>query len=222
MLHRDPDTKALQAQQTIDHINQQIQKYQQQKNFPVTTPPNTPKVNTTKEDIIKNFRLYCCQLKQDLSRIQSKETGEGEAEDSNEDSIIITLQIAFKLLTLLINYKPLNKVLKWIRYPIPYKKDLLDRLHDAIIFSKFDLKSGYWQIQVTESDRYKTAFNGPFAQYEWNVMPIGVKNAPSEFQNIMNDIFYPYSNSIIVYIDHILVFYKILNNIFIILIYLNK
>ncbi|KAG5587048.1 hypothetical protein H5410_047482 [Solanum commersonii] len=40
---------------------------------------------------------------------------------------------------LVINYKPLNKALKWIRYPIPNKKDLLDRVYDAIIFSKFDL-----------------------------------------------------------------------------------
>lgn len=83
---------------------------------------------------------------------------------------------------LVINYKPLNKVLKWIRYPISNKKDLLDRLHDAIIFSKFDLKSRYWQIQITENDRYKTAFNVPFGQYEWNVMPFGLKMHPLNFK----------------------------------------
>ena len=82
---------------------------------------------------------------------------------------------------LVINYKPLNKALKWIKYPIPNKKDLLDSLFDANIFSKFDLKSGYWQIQIKESDRFKTAFNVPFGQYEWNVMPFGLNNAPSEF-----------------------------------------
>ena len=37
-------------------------------------------------------------------------------------------------------------------------------------------------------------------------MPFGLKNAPSEFQNIMNDIFNQFSNFIIVYIDDILVF----------------
>ena len=47
---------------------------------------------------------------------------------------------------LVINYKPLNKTLQWIRYPIPNKKDLLDKLHEATIFSKFDMKSGFWQI----------------------------------------------------------------------------
>jgi hypothetical protein len=44
---------------------------------------------------------------------------------------------------LVINYKPLNEALKWIRYPIPNKKDLLSRLYDATIFSKFDMKSGF-------------------------------------------------------------------------------
>jgi hypothetical protein len=47
---------------------------------------------------------------------------------------------------LVINYKPLNSALKWIRYPIPNKKKLLQKLHFAFIFSKFDMKSGFWQI----------------------------------------------------------------------------
>ena len=37
---------------------------------------------------------------------------------------------------LVINYKPLNIALQWIRYPIPNRKDLLDRLHEATICSK--------------------------------------------------------------------------------------
>jgi len=37
-------------------------------------------------------------------------------------------------------------------------------------------------------------------------MPFGLKSAPSEFQNIMNDIFTPYTSFIIVYIDDVLIF----------------
>ena len=76
---------------------------------------------------------------------------------------------------LVINYKHLNKALQWIRYPIPNKKDLLDRLYEATIFSKFDIKSGFWQIQIDEKDRYKTAFTIHFGHYEWNVMPFDFK-----------------------------------------------
>jgi hypothetical protein len=67
---------------------------------------------------------------------------------------------------LVINYKPLNKVLEWIRYPIPNKRDLINRLSGSMIFSKFDMKSGFWQIQIHEKDKYKTAFVTPFGQYE--------------------------------------------------------
>ena len=107
---------------------------------------------------------------------------------------------------LVINYKPLNKVLQWIRYPIPNKRGLLKKLYNTKLFSKFDMKSGFWQIQVAEQVRYKTAFTVPFGHYEWNVMPFGLKNAPSEFQRIMNDIFNPYTTFTIVYIDDVLIY----------------
>ena len=70
------------------------------------------------------------------------------------------------------------------------------------------MKSGFWQVLIDEKDRYKTAFTVPFGHYEWNVMPFGLKNAPSEFQNIMNDIFTPFTVFSIVYIDDVLIFSK--------------
>jgi hypothetical protein len=109
---------------------------------------------------------------------------------------------------LVINYKPLNKVLEWIRYPILNKRDLINRLSGFVIFSKFNMKSGFWQIQIHEKDKYKTAFVTSFGQYEWNVMPFGLKNAQSEFQNIMKDILSPLSKYSIVYIDDVLIFSK--------------
>ena len=45
---------------------------------------------------------------------------------------------------LVINYEPLNKVLEWVRYPIPNKKDLVNRLDRVVVFSKFDMKNGFW------------------------------------------------------------------------------
>ena len=68
------------------------------------------------------------------------------------------------------------------------------------------MKSGFWEIQIKESERYKITFTTPFGHYEWNVMPFGLKNAPYEFQNIMNEIFNPFSSHAIVYIDDMLIF----------------
>lgn len=58
--------------------------------------------------------------------------------------IFKALEIECGALRLLINYKLSNKVLKWIWYPIPNKKDLLKRLYQTKVYSKFDLKSGFW------------------------------------------------------------------------------
>ena len=69
--------------------------------------------------------------------------------------------------------------IKWIRYPIPNKKDLPQRLAKSKIFSKFDMKSRFWQIQIVEKDRYKISFVVPFGHYKGNVMPFGLKDAPS-------------------------------------------
>jgi hypothetical protein len=70
------------------------------------------------------------------------------------------------------------------------------------------MKSGFWQIQIDPRDQHKTAFTVPFGQYEWNVMPFGLKNAPSEFQHIMNDIFNAHFKFCIVYIDDVLIFFS--------------
>jgi len=56
---------------------------------------------------------------------------------------------------LVINYKPLNKLLKWFTYPLPNKNYLIKTTHNAAIFSNFDMKSGYYQIEAEEKDRYK-------------------------------------------------------------------
>jgi len=82
------------------------------------------------------------------------------------------------ILRLVINYKPLKYVLADDTYPIPHKGDLIRRIVGAKIFSKFDLKAGFWQVAIAEKDKFKTAFSIPVGHYEWKVMPFGLKNAP--------------------------------------------
>ena len=82
---------------------------------------------------------------------------------------------------LVTNYKPLNKALQWIMYPISNKKDLTNILHHKSIFLKFDRNSGYYQIQLEETDKYKTAFVVPFGHYEGNIFPLGLTIPPSKF-----------------------------------------
>ena len=59
--------------------------------------------------------------------------------------------------------------------------EMLDALGKAKWFTSLDLTSGYWQVQVKEEDKEKTAFITKFGLYEFNVMPFGLCNAPATF-----------------------------------------
>ena len=53
-------------------------------------------------------------------------------------------------------------------------------------FSSLDLASGYWQMQVKEEDRPKTAFPTHRGQFQWRVMPFVFTNGPASFTRLMN------------------------------------
>jgi hypothetical protein len=66
---------------------------------------------------------------------------------------------------LVVNYKPLNKVLQPLKYPFPNKSSLLQKIRVNVLFGKFDLKSGFYQIGIVPEDKFKTAFIIPHCQY---------------------------------------------------------
>ncbi|KAH9668361.1 hypothetical protein KPL70_021384 [Citrus sinensis] len=107
---------------------------------------------------------------------------------------------------LVIDYQSLNSFLKDDKFPLPKIQTLFVHLQGARIFSKFDLKAGFWQLGISPVDRHKTAFCIPDAHYQWTVMPFGLKVAPSLFQKAMTKIFSPILHHAVVYIDDILLF----------------
>ena len=86
---------------------------------------------------------------------------------------------------------------------------MMDSLGNAHWFSSMDLTSGYWQIEMKEEDKAKTAFTSREGLFEFNVMPFGLCNAPATFQRTMDTVLGDYNWKFAnVYIDDLNVFSK--------------
>ena len=75
------------------------------------------------------------------------------------------------------NYRQLNLVTKRDMYPPPHMEDLSAQLAGKKVFSKLDLRKGYYQVPVAPQDVPKTAVITPFGLYEFLRMPFGLRNA---------------------------------------------
>jgi hypothetical protein len=108
-----------------------------------------------------------------------------------------------------VDYRSLNEVTIKIKYPLPRIEDLFDQMKGASVFSKIDLRSGYNQLKIWESDIPKTAFRTRYGLYEYTVMSFGLTNAPAYFMYLMNNVFMEYLDKfVVVFIDDILIFSK--------------
>ena len=100
-------------------------------------------------------------------------------------------------------------------YSLPCIEEYLDCLNGAQIFTSLDLKSGYWQIELSEESIPLTAFTvRPFRFYECVQMPLGLTNVLATFQQLMEscigDMFLDWC---IIYLDDIIIFHKLLRSI---------
>ncbi|PJE78407.1 hypothetical protein CI610_02660 [invertebrate metagenome] len=87
-----------------------------------------------------------------------------------------------------VDYRALNKVTVKDAYPLPRIGESLDRLSGAKWFSTLDLFSGYWQVEMDETDKQKTAFVTRSGFYHFNVMPFGLCNSPATFERLMETV----------------------------------
>ena len=110
-------------------------------------------------------------------------------------------------LRMCLDYRGLNEVTVKNRGPIPNISELRERVTGAKVFSKLDLREGYYNLRVAEEHVHKTAFRTRYGHFEFRVLPFGLTNAPSVFQAMMNRVLRPFLDRfVIAYLDDIVIF----------------
>ncbi|XP_032428228.1 uncharacterized protein LOC116725923 [Xiphophorus hellerii] len=105
-----------------------------------------------------------------------------------------------------VDYRRLNENTRKDSYPLPRIDDTLDYIAGSSWFSSLDLRSGYWQVELSPEARPKTAFTIGQELWQFKVMPFGLCNAPATFELLMERVLAHIPRSrCAVYLDDLLV-----------------
>ncbi|KAG6608949.1 Pol Polyprotein [Phytophthora cinnamomi] len=108
-------------------------------------------------------------------------------------------------LSLLVDFRWLNKYLRRSPYYVPRIREILMRLASAKCLSTFDANLGYYARRLAKHSRYLIAFCLPFGKFGYKRLPMGICTAPDEYQASMERILGD-QDFVVVYLDDILVF----------------
>ena len=112
-------------------------------------------------------------------------------------------------LRLCVDHRKLNKMTVKKQYSLLGIDDLFDQLKGASAFLKIDLRSGYHQLRIKDTNVHKTPFRTQYGHYEFLVRPFRLTNALTAFMDLMNHVFRPYVDQFfMVFIDDILMYSK--------------
>ena len=106
-------------------------------------------------------------------------------------------------LRLIVDFRKLNSISVTDNFPIPIVEDLFVDLGGCKYFSSLDLTSGYYQVELNETAKEKTAFIANNQLFEFNRLPFGLKNAPALFQRLMQVVLV--NTGVLPYLDDVVV-----------------
>ena len=126
--------------------------------------------------------------------------------DSSWVSPMVTVRKPDGTARICINFKAINSITTPLPFYMPQVEEVLEHVGKSRVISKIDLTKGYYQVPVHPEDIPKTAFICHQGKFEFLRMPLGVRNAPAVFQELMQKLFRgcrefcsPYMDDLIIY-----------------------
>lgn len=139
------------------------------------------------------------------------DTGVIRESESPFSSPIVVVRKRNNDVRLCIDYRKLNLQTVKDAYALPNLEETFSALTGSKWFTVLDLKSGYYQIEVEEADKAKTAFVTPLGFWEFNRMLQRVTNAPGTFQRLMEKCVGDMNlKEVLVFLDDLIIFSKTL------------
>jgi hypothetical protein len=108
-----------------------------------------------------------------------------EPSESSWSAPLLLVEKKDKTWRFCVDYRQLNKVTRKDVYPLPRIDESLDPLAGASWLSALDLVLGYWQCEMEEKDKPKTAFSTHIGLFQFQVLPFGISNAPSCYERLV-------------------------------------
>ena len=107
-------------------------------------------------------------------------------------------------LRITLDAKNINKAIQSSNLPIPRQEDIKAKLHGATIFSKMDLRSAFWQLELHPDSRHLTVFHNNNKLYRYKRLTMGVKPAQGELNTAMSFVFAHIPQAFVIHDDLIL------------------
>ena len=108
-----------------------------------------------------------------------------------------------------VNYQEVNAKSRKDAYPLPRVNTIIERAASANFISTMDISKAFAMIPMSEDSKELTAFTTPIGMFQYNVMPMGLANAPSIWQRFIDSILGPISHDFcFAYLDDILIVSK--------------
>jgi hypothetical protein len=87
-----------------------------------------------------------------------------------------------------VDFRAINPVTKFDAYPLPRFEDTNSTFFGSKFFSILDCYSGFWQVSIKEEHKERTGFTVPFGYFEFNRLPFGLSNCPTNFQRLIGEV----------------------------------